>query len=104
PDIYFVFDYFDAGTGTIALDYDSSTGTGLPAIYRQGGTVNLGNANTWKTAIVHVTDAWLANRQNGGADFRIGKVGGSLYIDNVRVTTEQPLGIICVPVTPNAYQ
>ncbi len=97
PDVYIIMDYYDSGTGTITLNYDSSTGTGIPAYYRVGGSVNLTNSNTWKSATFHVTDAYFGNRENGGADFRFGDVGNTFYLDKVRVTTQAPTPPIIVP-------
>jgi len=37
------------------------------------------NTNTWKTHAFHVTDAYFGNRQNAGADFRIGDIGPVFY-------------------------
>ena len=101
PDVYIIIEYFDTGTSTITLQYDSSTGTGLPAYYRVGGSVTLTNTNTWKSKTFHVTDAYFGNRQNAGADFRFGNVGNVFYLDKVRVTTEPPLAPVIAEVTPD---
>jgi len=90
PDLYVSVDYFDTGTGSLVLNYDSNTGNTLPAFYKDGGNVALTGSNTWKRKVFHVTDAYFGNRQNAGADFRIAKSGGGVfYLDLVRVVTPQ---------------
>ena len=89
--MYVVVDYFDTGTGSLGLQYDSNTGNTLPAFYKNGGSVALTGSNTWKQKVFHVTDAYFGNRQNAGADFRISKSGGGFfYLDQVRVIIPQP--------------
>lgn len=100
-DLYIIIEYYDTGTSTLALDYDSNTGTGIEACYRNGGSVTLTNTNTWKSKSFHVTDAWFGNRQNAGADFRISDIGPVFYLDKVRVTTEPPLAPVIAEVTPD---
>jgi len=84
-------DYYDTGTGSISLQYDSNIGTNLAAFYKDGGSVTLTGSNTWRRKVFHVTDAYFGNRQNAGADFRISKCCGSLfYLDLVQVISPQP--------------
>ena len=91
PDVYIIVEYFDTGTGSLGLQYDSNTGNTLPAFHKDGGFVALTGSNTWKAKVFHVTDAYFGNRQNAGADFRISKSGGGpFYLDVIRVTTPQP--------------
>ncbi len=88
--LYVSVDYFDTGTGSLILQYDSNAGNTLPAFYKDGGSVTLTGSNTWKRKVFHVTDAYFGNRQNAGADFRIAKSGGSFfYLDLVRVVNPQ---------------
>jgi hypothetical protein len=90
-DLYVSVDYFDTGSGSLVLQYDSNTGNSLPAFYKDGGSVALTGSNTWKRKVFHVTDAYFGNRQNAGADFRIAKLSaGSFYLDLVRVVVPQP--------------
>ena len=90
-DLYVSVDYFDTGTGSLVLQYDSNTGTNLPAFYKNGGSVALTGSNTWKRKVFHVTDAYFGNRQNAGADFRIARSGGgSFYLDLIQVISPQP--------------
>ncbi len=84
-------DYYDTGTASLRLQYDSDTGSTSAAIYKDGGSVTLGNTNKWKRKIFHVTDAYFGNRQNSGADFRINRSAtGSFYIDRILVTSALP--------------
>jgi hypothetical protein len=90
PDLYLVVEYYDTGTGSLDLQYDSNTGSTLPAFYKNGGSVALTGSNTWKQKTFHLTDAYFGNRQNAGADFRISKSGGSFfYLGLLRVVTPQ---------------
>ncbi|MBI4578489.1 MAG: cellulase family glycosylhydrolase [Planctomycetes bacterium] len=82
PTVDITFDYYDTGTGTIRLQYDSAS-----AAYTVAGTVTLTGDDSWKTAGFHVTDGYFGNRENGGSDLRIHRVGGgTFYIDTVRVS------------------
>jgi hypothetical protein len=91
PDVYVIAEYYDTGTSTITLDYDSNTGNTTPAIHKFGGGVTLTNTNTWRTAVFHVTDAYFGNRQNAGADCRLADINHTFYLDRVWVTTQAPL-------------
>ena len=105
PDVYVMFDYYDSGSGTISLQYDSVAGFGQPAgdatHYKSAGSVTLTGDNTWKHATLHITDAGFSNGQNGPADFRFGKVGGTFYLDKVSVTTSLPVLPVITDITPN---
>ena len=75
-------DYYDLGTGTITLQYDSVDG----GAYKTAGSVTLGNKDTWKQATFYIDDAFFGNRQNNGADFRIsGGLGATFYLDGIAV-------------------
>jgi hypothetical protein len=89
-DLYVSVDYFNTGSGSLGLQYDSNTGNTLDAFYKDGGSVTLTGSNTWKRKVFHVTDGFFGNRQNAGADFRIAKFGGgAFYLDLVRVSSPQ---------------
>jgi hypothetical protein len=78
-------DYYDLGTGTLTLQYDS-IGDGLSAFYKSAGSVTLGNMDTWKQHTFYLIDAYFGNRQNNGADFRFSAgVGTTFYLDMVQV-------------------
>jgi hypothetical protein len=79
--------YYDAGSGDIALDYDS-TDFQLPdagAYKRYSFAIHRMNSQQWKLARFYVNDARFANRENGGADFRFYNGGGDLLISAVQV-------------------
>jgi hypothetical protein len=79
--------YFDAGSGDISLDYDS-TDFRLPdaGAYKQYPyAIHLMDTATWKLARFWVTDARFANRQNGGADFRFYNGGDDLLVSAAQV-------------------
>ena len=89
PDVYVMIDYYDTGSGPLTLQYDA---TGSGNAYKSGGSVALTGTNTWKQYYYHVTDAYLGNRQNGGADLRIfGGAGNVFYLDIVAVSVNSPL-------------
>lgn len=68
----FTVDYYDTGTNTWVLEYDSNdTGATLDGAYTLAATVTNGDTNQWKTLTVSVDNARFDNRENGGADFRI---------------------------------
>jgi len=93
-DLYITIDYYDTGTGSLALQYDSNTGSGTSAKYKNGGSVSLAGSNTWKRYTFHVTDAYFGNRQNASADFRIvGPSGQTFYLDLVEVTDGHPVAV-----------
>ncbi|MHC4799080.1 MAG: hypothetical protein ACYTF1_20800 [Planctomycetota bacterium] len=97
-DIYVSLDYYDTGTGSIGFQYDADDGN----FYKSGGSVTLNNENQWKRHVFHVNDAYLGNRQNGGADFRMAKFGGGVfYLDRVEVWTESPLPSQVTSPNPN---
>jgi hypothetical protein len=111
-ELWITLDYLDNGASyangsaaSISLNYDSNTGSDIPAIYKSGGSVVMtgdpGNP-TWKHAVFHVTDAYFGNRQNGGADFRFGCVGPYFYVDKVTVLSQAPLPPVIDPVVPTS--
>jgi hypothetical protein len=103
PDLYISVDYYDTGTGSIGLQYDSNTGNTVDAIYKDGGSVALTGSNTWKRKVFHVTDAYFGNRQNAGADFRISKCCGTVfYLDLVQVIIPQPPPLLKAKVVGNS--
>lgn len=84
--------YYDAGSGDIALDYDS-TDFRLPdagAYKRYPYTIHRMNSAQWKLAHFYVNDARFANRENNGADFRFYNGGDDLLISTVQVRRVGP--------------
>ncbi len=95
PVVYVTIIYYDAGSGAIQLEYDSSDFSSPPlnGAYKFGGSVAITGTNTWKQHTFQVTDAWFGNRQQMGVvngDFRIRKDSGFLYLDVVRASVENP--------------
>jgi hypothetical protein len=95
--VYAVVEYFADSSATsvagsvLGLEYDSATGDDIPARYRRaedqagGWAFGIGE---WKTAIFYLERPQFANRQNLGADFRLGGVG--LYVRAVQLTHQRP--------------
>lgn len=82
PVIAIDVDYYDLGSGTLTLQYDS-IGDGF---YKNGGSVTLGNKDTWNQYTFYLEDAFFGNRQNNGADFRLSAgVGTTFYLDLIQV-------------------
>lgn len=77
-------EYFDEGKGAFSLQYDSRDvdATQLGA-YKDGQAVELSGTGTWKTATWRLTDARLANRQNGQSDFRLFVGGQDLAVRRI---------------------
>jgi hypothetical protein len=82
------FTYFDAGQAPIEIQYDSADETGsLADRYKlHPQRILRADTKTWKTATVTLTGARCANRQNGGADFRLHVSGGELAVSRVEVS------------------
>ena len=79
-------DYYDLGSATLTLQYDS-IGDGA---YKNAGSVTLGNKDTWKQHTFYLDDAYFGNRQNNGADFRLSAgVGTTFYLDLVQLSAAQ---------------
>lgn len=101
-EVYVSFDYFDKGHGIIALTYDGTANN-----FSVTGVVERKDTNLWKTATFHLKDAHFANRQNGGADFRIGvfapgyPLGDDIYLGKVTVVKSGK--IIELVATPQAF-
>lgn len=78
-------DYYDAGTDTFSLQYDSASG-----VFAGGGSIQKTDTQTFKTATFYLCDAYFANRDNG-ADFRLADNGdGPENIRAVRVIALPP--------------
>jgi parallel beta-helix repeat protein len=85
-------DYFDQGTNSFSLQYDSLAGT-----FAGGGSVVKTNTGKMRTASFNVCDANFSNRDNG-ADFRIADDGkGAVIIRAVRLNG-LPSGVAMVNV------
>ena len=83
PQLAITIIYLDNGTGYLNLQYDATEYE-----YKNGGTVDLQDTNTWMQHTFYLSDAYFGNRQNDGGDFRIARClrGGLLYIDWVYIS------------------
>jgi beta-glucosidase-like glycosyl hydrolase len=83
----FTLEYYDQGTGSFRLQYDSANPQGgdLNGAYTPGPPVQETNTNTWKTFTFTVPDALFANRENNATDFRISSPD-PFIIHSVQVT------------------
>lgn len=90
--LYVEIEYFDgAPGGGITLEYDSLGGDTPDFLYKEseeqwGGW--LAGANKWKKAVFYLETPGLKNRQNLGADFRLG--GALLFVREVQITVHKP--------------
>ncbi|WP_329158027.1 GH92 family glycosyl hydrolase [Streptomyces sp. NBC_01717] len=74
-------DYYDHGTGSWSLQYDSTTGA-----YKQSPSVAKTGTDTWKTATFTLDDAAFHNGENAGSDFRVANSGDTGTLGRVQVT------------------
>jgi predicted alpha-1,2-mannosidase len=74
-------DYYDHGTGTWGMQYDSTNGA-----YQQSATVAKTGTDTWKTATFTLDDAAFHNGENAGTDFRLANNGDTGTIGRVHVS------------------
>ncbi|RIJ71056.1 hypothetical protein D1871_15865 [Nakamurella silvestris] len=77
--------YFDQGTGTWNIQYDSRTPN---QAYQGSPNFRNTNTNTWKTATFTLANVRFESRQNAGADFRINIGAGGQTIGRVSVATK----------------
>ncbi|MFC7643855.1 hypothetical protein ACFQX6_26095 [Streptosporangium lutulentum] len=77
-------EYFDEGGATFRVQYDSTS-----SAYGSTGSVNRTGSNTWKTAGFELMDARFANRENGGADFRVEAGTAGVTFHSVKLTIIQ---------------
>jgi hypothetical protein len=82
------FTYFDQGRGEIAVQYDSARDTGSLAdrYVEHPQRITRTDTGTWKTATLTLPAARCANRQNGGADFRLESRGGELALKRIEIS------------------
>ncbi len=91
-DVYATVEYFDATPGgVIQIEYDSATGEDQSARYMpnedQWGGWFIGDKR-WKTAVFLLKKPGFRNRQNLGADFRLG--GAPLFVRSVALSHNRP--------------
>lgn len=82
------FTYFDEGREPILIEYDSAPVTGMNVDFyrRHPDQIERTDTKTWKTAKVVLGGARCANRQNGGADFRLASYDSELAISRIQIT------------------
>jgi len=98
PEVSLTFHYFDAPGLTLWLQYDSTT-----EAYKNAPALTTAGTNVWRAQTVVLRDAAFGNRQNGGADFRIGAPSGTFYLDLVYV--RMPAAHMpAVRITPAQHQ
>ena len=101
--VYALVEYYDDVVGgLLTLEYDSKLGDALSDRYchaesRAGGWT-LGTKR-WRMAYFEMRSPRFANRQNCGADFRLG--GTRLYVRRIRLTTRRPSDWEKVSVVPH---
>jgi len=79
-------EYLDSGRGAFALEYDSRDATAtLLGAYKVVPAATLTDSGSWTTVTLRPPRARLANRQNGGADFRLSIGGGDLAVRRIAV-------------------
>jgi predicted alpha-1,2-mannosidase len=69
--------YFDHGTDTWALQYDSNDPTARNPAYKQAPSIRKTGTDTWKTATITLDDAHFGGRENGSSDFRLANGDGN---------------------------
>ncbi len=79
-------EYLDEGRGSFTLEYDSrDVEATLLGAYKGAPAIALTGSGSWKTATLRPARVRLANRQNGGADFRLAIGGRDLTIGRIAV-------------------
>lgn len=74
-------DYFDEGSASFGLQYDSQD-----TAYASASSVQRSGTDTWKSAAFDLLDARFANRQNGGSDFRLAAGTAGVTVHSVTLT------------------
>jgi hypothetical protein len=92
PQVKMAVDYFDEGTGSFDVRYDSSDATitvyaATPGAWKTAGLFQLTDTKTWKTYECTVSDAVFAGRCNGG-DLRFDVTGANVppAVGSVRIS------------------
>lgn len=87
------FTYWDEGFEALVPQYDSwDAEATLDGAYKSAPAIRCGHQGGWKTSKVKVSDARFANRQNGGADFRLAAQGGRIAVSSIRLWKEEHAG------------
>lgn len=81
-----VVEYRALGAGRMTLDYDSTDdGAPVQGAFKAAPSIDVAPSAAWRTAVVRLRDARLANRQHQGADFRLGAQGADIAFRRVEV-------------------
>ncbi|MFJ4923159.1 GH92 family glycosyl hydrolase [Streptomyces sp. NPDC088725] len=73
-------DYYDHGTGSWSMQYDSTTDA-----FKHSASVAKTGTDTWKTATFTLDDAAFHNAENGNTDFRLVNSGDTGTVGSVHV-------------------
>jgi hypothetical protein len=97
--------YFDHGTGSWDIQYDSYGAVNNPH-YRDSVRVTDTNTDTWKTAVIPLPEAEFSGSENGGSDMRLNIGAGTQVLGRVAftVTGDNVLAMHLAstqPVAPN---
>jgi hypothetical protein len=86
------FDYFDEGTNEIVVQYDSiDEAATLGGRYKDHPQrIRRGDTKQWKSAKITLPEARCADRQNGGADFRLLSMNSDMAVSRVEVSKLPP--------------
>jgi hypothetical protein len=80
-------EYLDEGTQPFGMQYDSNDCTAtLNGAYDDAPEVRRTGTGTWKTGTFDLPDARFANRENGGADFRLSAGSSTLTVHSITLT------------------
>jgi predicted alpha-1,2-mannosidase len=95
--------YFDQGTGSWSIQYDSYGDVSNNA-YRDSARVTNTDTGTWKTATIPLPEAAFGSRENGGSDLRLNIGAGGQVIGRVAftVTGDNVLAMHLAPPQPVA--
>jgi beta-glucosidase-like glycosyl hydrolase len=95
--------YYDHGTGTWDIQYDSYANVNNPA-FRDSQRVTDTNTDIWKTAQIPLPEANFRNRENGGTDFRLNIGVGQQDIARIAVSVTGagvvPVHLVSTQPTP----
>jgi hypothetical protein len=84
-DATFTVSYYDAGTGSVSLQYDN--GPSDPT--HTAGTIALTGSNTWKTASIKASGAYFGGLEPTNGDFRL-HADASITVHSVGVSVTGP--------------
>ena len=89
PELFVTVEYYDTtSSGGVSLNYDGKSNT-----WSNGeGFAFITGSNQWKLHTFYLNDAFFANRENGGSDFRATGMGdGYSFINRILIGSVTPL-------------